>query len=177
LIAIVFPASEGHQYFPDIDANAGRMGVVWQDNREEACYRVQLPIGDDTDATACGYDGTNAYFTFSFDGETFAPSTKVSDVGHQASYEMFSNRDLPFQGDYNWISLALRPDGTVFAYMTWTDNRDVQVGTDPREEEQDGFDVVQCRTEDEEGVFSADTCANAGGLDQNIYGNSAEFPA
>jgi hypothetical protein len=30
----------------------------------------------------------------------------------------------------------------------------------------------------EDGVtYGADTCANAGGLDQNIYGNSAEFPA
>jgi hypothetical protein len=174
----VDPTPEGHQFFPDIDAHAGRMGVVWQDNREEQpCYSVQLPIGNTSDATACGYEGTNAYFSYSFDGETFGASTKVSDVGHQASHEMFANRDVPFQGDYNWISLALRQDGSVFAYFSWTDNRDVQVGTDPREEEQDGFDVLQCRTETEPDVWSADTCANAGGLDQNIYGNSAEFPA
>jgi hypothetical protein len=56
----VGPAPEGHQFFADIDAHAGRMGLVWQDNREEACYDVQLPIGDDTDATACGYDGTTS---------------------------------------------------------------------------------------------------------------------
>jgi hypothetical protein len=87
---------------------------------------------------------------------------------------MFGDRQIPFQGDYNWISLAERADGSLFGYFTWTDNRDVVEGTDPREAEQDGFDVLQCRTATD-GVFSADTCANAGGLDQNIYGNSLEI--
>ena len=26
--------------------------------------------------------------------------------GHQSQYEMFGSRDIPFHGDYNWISLA-----------------------------------------------------------------------
>jgi hypothetical protein len=79
--------------------------------------------------------------------------------------------------------------------MTWTDNRDVVEGVDPRETEAedgfvDGFDVLQCRVDlgEEEGdgtsggprsrndaPYSGDNCGNAGGLDQNIYGISAEF--
>jgi hypothetical protein len=32
--------------------------------------------------------------------------------------------------------------------MSWTDNRDVVPSTDPREiEEQEGFDVLQCRVD------------------------------
>jgi hypothetical protein len=33
-------------------------------------------------------------------------SIQVSSVGHQSQYEMFGNRDIPFHGDYNRISLA-----------------------------------------------------------------------
>ncbi len=170
----VDPAAKGHQFFPDADAFAGNLAVVWQDSRTDECYSVQLPMGNDTDAQACGYpeapetDIVNTFVAVSDDGETFGASTKVSDVGHQPEYEMFGNRNIPFQGDYNWISLA--QDGTeVFAYFAWTDNRDVVPGDDLREATQDGFDVHQCRTEE---ALEPDTCPNAGGLDQNIYGNS-----
>jgi hypothetical protein len=61
--------------------------------------------------------------------------------------------------------------GGLFGYFAWTDNRDVGKGSDPREAAQDGFDVKQCRTKTA-GEFGVDTCPNAGGLDQNIYGNS-----
>ena len=61
---------------------------------------------------------------------------------------MFGNRQIPFQGDYNWVALAF--DGTtgnLFGYMGWTDNRNVLAGTDIRETDYvDGFDVNQCRT-------------------------------
>ncbi|HEX5951460.1 MAG TPA: sialidase family protein, partial [Actinomycetota bacterium] len=164
----------GHQFFPDIDALGGTLAVVWQDSREDPCYSVQLPMGNDEGAVACGYPGSpetnvvNSFVAVSDDGETFPVTSKVSDVGHQPQYEMFGGRNIPFQGDYNWISLA--QDGTeVFAYFAWTDNRDVVPGEDLREATQDGFDVHQCRTED---ALEPDTCPNAGGLDQNIYGNS-----
>jgi hypothetical protein len=56
--------------------------------------------------------------------------------------------------------------------MTWTDHRDVVPGTDPRYpvDGTDGFDVLQCRAANPDGTFGPDTCPNAGGLDQNIYG-------
>jgi hypothetical protein len=65
---------------------------------------------------------------------------------------MFGERNIPFHGDYNWISLAntdpANPESPLIAYMSWTDNRDVVSGTDPREgSEQDGFDVKQCRVD------------------------------
>jgi hypothetical protein len=175
--AVAVDPAGGHQYFPDLDAHAGRMGVVWQDSRTDPCYSIQLPFGNTADATSCGTNIVGTLFSYSFDGTTFAPGEAVSDVSHQPQYEMFGGRDLPFQGDYNWIQLASQADGSVFAYMTWTDNRDVREGEDPRETTQDGFDVWQCREDLGGGVFGVDTCANAGGLDQNIYGNSAVFPA
>jgi hypothetical protein len=109
---------------------------------------------------------------------------------------MFGERNIPFHGDYNWISLAntdpANPESPLIAYMSWTDNRDVVSGTDPREgSEQDGFDVKQCRVdlgEDTQGdrgagprarrdqPFSGDNCANGGGLNQNIYGSSLRLP-
>jgi hypothetical protein len=34
----------------------------------------------------------------------------MSSVTYQPSYEMFGNRSIPFQGDYNWIALAFDGD-------------------------------------------------------------------
>ena len=106
---------------------------------------------------------------------------------------MFGNRDIPFHGDYNWIALATDTDGSLFGYVTWTDNRNVVPGQDPRELEaqdgfDDGFDVLQCRDDLADSVtgvldpamplarrdapFGGDTCGNAGGLDQDIFGIS-----
>jgi len=105
------------------------------------------------------------------------------------------HRNIPFHGDYNWISLANTdpedPSSPLLAYMSWTDNRDVVAGADPREDEQDLFDVKQCRVDlgdDTDGdrgdgplarrdqPYSGDNCANGGGLNQNIYGNSLLLP-
>jgi hypothetical protein len=163
----------GHQYFSDIDANAGTIAAVWQDSITDPCYSVQLPFGNTAGATSCGTNIITTRFSASDNGTTWGPAQTVSSVSHQPQYEMFSNRDIPFQGDYNWISLV-DAGAAVFGYMSWTDNRDVQVGTDPREETQDGFDVRQCRTETD-GTFGPDTCPNAGGLDQNIYGTAVDF--
>jgi hypothetical protein len=162
----------GHQFFPDADALAGRLAVVWQDSRVDPCYSVQLPIGNTPDATSCGDEVVNTYVAVSTDGETFGPALQASTVANQPQYEMFAARQIPFYGDYNWIQLAELPDGSLFGYMTWTDNRDVVMGEDPREDPQDGFDVDQCQ--DSSG---ANLCPNSGGLNQNIYGNSITIPA
>ena len=92
-------------------------------------------------------------------GESWSDSIQVSSVGHQSQYEMFGNRDIPFHGDYNRVSLADSgdPDHALFADMSWTDNRDVVPSTDPREiEEQEGFDVLQCRVDLAEDTQSRD---------------------
>jgi hypothetical protein len=51
----------------------------------------------------------------------------------------------------------------------------VVAGTDPREggdSDTDGADVKQCRAQNPDGSFGPDTCPFAGGLDQNIYGDT-----
>jgi hypothetical protein len=191
------PGDPGHQYFGDIDAYAGWLVAVWQDNRTDDAYGVQLPIGNRLDgqgrAVATGTDAVATYAAVSEDGVAWQPLGQVSAMTHQSQYEMFGSRDIPFQGDYNWVAIA-DGNGTVagglFAYLAWTDNRQVAAGEDPRETQAedgfvDGFDVLQCRVDlgrDESEVnlgiplaradapFTGDNCGNAGGLDQDIFG-------
>jgi hypothetical protein len=196
----VDPNARGHQFFADIDALDGRLGVIWQDSRTDPAYSVQYPIGNLLDAlgravSSPGTNEVNSFFAHSTDGIAWS-SALASSVGHQSQYEMFGSRNIPFHGDYNWISLARRPDGSLFGYMTWTDNRDVVPGPDPRELEadgfDDGFDVAQCLidlaqsdgselAEDiplarRDAPYSGNNCGNNGGVDQNIYGTSVMFP-
>jgi hypothetical protein len=164
----------GHQYFSDVDALGGKLVAIWQDNRTDDAYSVQLPIGNTRDAqgrpVASGTDVVGTYWAVSDNGVSFTAMGELSSVTHQPSYEMFSNRQLPFQGDYNYVALAFDTAGTMFGYVAWTDNRDVRPGVDIRETDYvDGFDVWQCRTPT---ALEPDTCPNAHGLDQNIYGNS-----
>ncbi|MBA2345155.1 MAG: exo-alpha-sialidase [Rubrobacter sp.] len=187
--------AKGHQFFSDIDAFRGQVAVVWQDSRTDPAYSVQRPIGNTAAAVSPrGTNEVNSFFSHSGNGTNWADSRKVSSTGHQSEYEMFGSRDIPFQGDYNWISLANTdpddPDSPLRAYMSWTDNRNVVPGTDPREEEQDGFDVRQCRTDlgkntqsrddgplaRRDAPFTGDNCGNGGGLDQDIYGSSLLLP-
>jgi len=98
----------------------------------------------------------------------------MSSATHQPSYEMFGNRQIPFQGDYNWVALAFDGPDSLFGYLAWTDSRDVRPGVDIRETDYvDGFDVFQCRTP---AALEPDRCPNAHGLDQNIYGQSLTLP-
>jgi hypothetical protein len=101
------------------------------------------------------------------DGATFA-YTLASSVATMPQYEQFGGRDVPFFGDYNYISAV----GTT-ALMSWTDQRDTVAGTDPRYtngDGTDGFDVLQCRAANPDGTFGSDTCPDSGGLDENTYG-------
>jgi hypothetical protein len=164
---------KGHQYFPDGDALDGRLAVVWQDSREDNCYSVQLPVANAADATNCDAHALNTYAAVSTDGVHFGSSLVASSVGQMPQYEMFAAVTVPFLGDYNWIDLVPAGDGSLFGYMSWTDNRDVVPGNDPRETETDGFDVSNW-VENPDGTFTRQF--NLGGLDQNIYGNSITIP-
>jgi hypothetical protein len=178
--ATVDPQAAGHQYFPNIEYNKAtdKLGIVYYDSRADPFYSVLRPIGNQANPpggsglSSCGSSSSvpcnvlNTFIATSSNGLTWTP-TLVSTVGHQPQYEMFGDRDVPFHGDYLWIDAK----GTTF-FGAWADNRDVVPGSDPRESVQDGFDVLQCRTANPDGSFSADNCANAGGLDQNIYGGT-----
>jgi len=172
-VAVDPAGGRGHQYFSDVDALGGKLVAVWQDNRTDDAYSVQLPIGNTRDALgrpiSSGTDVVGTYWSVSDDGLLFTPMGELSSTTHQPSYEMFGGRSVPFQGDYNYIALAF--DGaSLFGYAAWTDNRDVLPGDDIRETDyDDNFDVHQCRTP---AALEPDTCPNAHGLDQNIYGQS-----
>ena len=120
----VDPAPTGHQFFPDIDALKGQLAVMWQDNRTDPPIRVQYPIGNMRDAegraVSSGTNIVNSFLAHSTNGTTWSRSRRCPRQAHQSQYEMFGSRNIPFHGDYNWISLAERPDGTLIGYMAWT---------------------------------------------------------
>jgi hypothetical protein len=180
--------AKGHQFFPDIDANAGELHVVWQDSRNDtASGPPSTPSGGDyrtvpianrwvssnpPGSVSVGVGvGVQTFYAVSTNLGTSWTERLVSSAAQMPQYEQFSNRDVPFFGDYNYISAV---GNTVF--MTWTDQRDpaeTKPGTDPRYtngDGTDGFDVHQCRVQSTDGSWSADACPNAGGLDQNIFG-------
>jgi hypothetical protein len=174
---IVDNQTTGHQVFPDISADGGVLHALWWDSRNDPCRSVQLPIGNCPDrSTDASLDVYAAMSTNN--GGAWTGKARVTDVSTNPNYEQFDNRQVPFAGDYLWVTSV----GT-FSYGVWTDWRNTVAGNDPRETVPDpddaNADVVQCRTSsvvtDKKGnrstVFSGDTCPHAGGIDQNIYGD------
>jgi hypothetical protein len=163
------PQPVGHQFFPDVNADGGRLFAIWHDSRNDPGYSVQNPPGNATAKDASGFHlatrGLDTYGASSTDGGATWSQVRLSTVTQQPNYEMFGDRRVPFHGDYNYISSV-----DAFAYGTWTDTREVRPGDDPRYAGGEGFDVWQCRTQAADGTWGADTCPNAGGLDQDIYG-------
>jgi hypothetical protein len=170
--------ARGNQFFTDIDANGGKLHVMWQDTRASTAtgpdgsfitvpFENQWVAANPPGAVSSGPGVESFYSTSSNAGGSWT-TTKVSSQAYKLQWEQFGGRDLPFYGDYNYISAV----GSK-ALMTWTDGRDVMPGTDPRYtngDGTDGFDVLQCRTQNADGTFGADQCPNAGGLDDNIWG-------
>jgi len=160
--------SVGHQLFPDINADGGVLHALWHDSRNDTCYSVQNAIGDCTQKDPSGFhtastNGLDTYAAISRDGGAAWTTSRLSSMSQKPDYEMFGDRRVPFHGDYNYVSSV-----GAFAYNVWTDNRQVAPGDDPRYTGGEGFDVLQCRGTT--APFTADTCPNAGGLDQDIFG-------
>ena len=184
--ARIDPQLKGHQFFPDIDADNGRLHAVWQDSRNDcAAGPPSTPSGGDFRTVpfsnrwvgspppgsvrcgpAAGQGLAAVHATSSNDGASWTSSI-VSTVETMPQYEQFGNRDVPFFGDYNYIDAS---GGVVL--MDWTDERETVSGTDPRYtngDGTDGFDPIQCRVF-ASGAWGPDNCPNAGGLDQSIFG-------
>jgi hypothetical protein len=163
------PAS-GHQVFPDISVDGGTLFAIWWDSRNDPAYSVTRPIGND--ASGLTTASLDVFWTTSTNrGGTWTTASRLTDTTTNPNFEQFSNRTVPFAGDYLWVSSV---SGT--AYAVWTDWRNTVAGQDPREattNDSDGLtaDVVACRT-NTGGVWSGDRCPHAGGIDQNIYGSS-----
>ena len=60
-----------------MDALGGKLVAVWQDNRTDDAYSVQLPIGNTLDAqgrpVSSGTDVVGTYAAVSDDGASFTP--------------------------------------------------------------------------------------------------------
>ena len=175
----VDPQPKGHQFYSDVDAYAGKLHVVYHDTRSDTAtgppgtvgdFRT-IPFSNQWVGGAVGsihtQQGVETWYSRSVDGGTSWTRQRVSGGSYPLNYEQFGNRDSPFFGDYNYVSATASN-----VLMAWPSGQDVVPGNDPRYTDgngTDGFDVLQCRTF-ANGVWSADTCPNAGGLDQNIYG-------
>jgi hypothetical protein len=162
----------GHQFYPDISADGGVLHAIWYDTRNDPEYSATRPICNDEDGvtSAC----LDVFGTTSTDaGETWATATLMTDEPSNPNYEQYDDRAVPFIGDYTWVTSM-----GAFAYGTWTDLRNVVQGEDPREAEEGEdadattADVKQCREHTDEG-WTGDQCPHDGGLDANIYGDTA----
>jgi hypothetical protein len=163
------PQATGLQRFPDISVDQGSMHAIWWDSRFDPCYAPARPLGN------CANKSTVASLdAFAASGSAatliWSPSVRLSTFTSNPNYEQYSGRTVPFGGDYLYISSV---GGS--SYGVWTDWQDVVPGLDPREggdSDMDNADVLQCRTQNPDGSFSADMCPWAGGLDSNIYGST-----
>jgi hypothetical protein len=159
----------GHQTYPSISSDGGVLHAMWWDSRNDPAYSPLRPIGN----TASGHTtrALDVYATRSMDrGANWTTPVKLTDYRSNGNWEQFSNRTVPFGGDYLWITSM-----GSFAYSVWTDWRNTVAGSDPRESgdgDNDGADVKQCRAFDAaSGTYGPDTCPHSGGLDQDIYGD------
>ena len=164
---LIDPQENGHQAFPDINADAGLLYTVWWDSRNDPAYSPKRPIGND--AAGVTFASLEARSASSTDrGLTWVRSgAPLSSVMSNPNYEQFDNRSVPFAGDYLWITSVGNQ-----AFATWTDWRNTATGVDPREPgSTDRADVKQCRTFNATTkAWSSDACPHDGGLDQDIYG-------
>ncbi|MCA1830608.1 MAG: hypothetical protein LC663_03730, partial [Actinobacteria bacterium] len=169
--ALIDDQAVGHQVRATIGVDAGTLHVLWWDTRNDPSYSVQLPPGNDADGSV--HPAVDVYAAKSTDfGSSWTDITKITDVMSNPNYEQFSNRTVPFAGDY----LGITSHGD-WAFGAWTDWRNTVGGLDPREgatdSDADGADVVQCRTYSSSSAsWSGDQCPHDGGLDQDIYGDT-----
>jgi len=132
--------SVGHQLFPDIAADGGVLHAVWWDSRNDPAYSPTRPIGND--AAGVTVASLDVFGARSSDfGATWTAQSRLTDVTTNPNFEQFSNRSVPFAGDYLWVTSA-----GSFAFGVWTDWRNTVAGSDPREgaaEDNDAADVKQ----------------------------------
>jgi hypothetical protein len=156
----------GHQFFSAISADGGVLHALWWDSRNDTAYSAKRPIGNDASGNVTA--SLDVYATTSSNGgSTWTSPIRVTAASTSPNYEQFSDRTVPFAGDYLWVTSV----GT-HAFGAWTDWRNTVSGTDQRESSGagEGADVHQCRTFSS-GAWTSDQCPHDGGIDQDIYGS------
>lgn len=163
----------GHQMLPDIASADGTIDVVFYDSRHDPAYSPHRPPGLTADGKNSG-PAVDTIVARSADGGATWSETTVSSVASNFNYELGATLQLPFFGDYIYISAT---HGAVHA--VWTSNQDVVPGVDPRQgpDDADGFDVyAPCTWSPDDinaGDYSSpgvsDPCLSQGGKDSNIY--------
>ena len=129
-------------------------------------YSAKRPIGNDASGNVTA--ALDVYAATSADrGSTWTNLTRVSTLTTRPNFDQFSDRTVPFAGDYLWVTSV-----GINAFGAWTDWRNTVSGTDPRESSGsgEGADVHQCRTFSS-GTWTSDQCPHDGGIDQDIYGS------
>ena len=147
----------GHQLFPAISVDGGVLHALWWDSRNDLNYSPQRPVGND----AAGNVGPSldVFSSKSIDGgNTWRTAVRLTDTTTNPNFEQFSNRAVPFAGDYLWITSIGQ-----FAFGVWTDWRNTVAGNDPRETggPNEGADVKQCRTFNPVSGWSGDQCCGS----------------
>lgn len=158
--------SVGHQLFSAVSVDGGVVHVLWWDSRNDPCIRRRVPLGTMRRAwwdrrSMCTRRNRPM-------AARRGLRRRLTTVASNPNYEQFSNRTVPFAGDYLWVTSKGN-----FAFGAWTDWQNTVAGADLREAggSADGADVKQCRTFDPVlKAWSGDQCPHAGGIDQDIYG-------
>ena len=171
--------AKGHQFFPDVDANAGSLHVVWQDSRNDtATGPPSTPSGGDYRTVpianrwvSSNPPGASRWASASGSRRT----TRSRRTSGSASPPSRSRRGRRCPSTSSSATATSRSSGTTtrsrrsVAPSSWTgrisairSRRSPGPTRGTRSTGRTGFDVLQCRTATASG-FTADGCPNAGG--------------
>src|SRR5205814_6308145 len=102
--------------------------------RLDPAYSPKRPVGNDANGKTS--PSLDVWAARSVDhGTTWTDKIRLTEVTSNPNFEQFSNRAVPFAGDYLWVTSL-----GDFAYGTWTDWRNTAAGPDPREAKADDND-------------------------------------
>ena len=167
---LLAPTARGHQFFPDINADGGVLHAVWHDSRNDPAYSVQYPPGNngavrDAAGFAAATHGLDTYAASSTNGGTAGRSP-----GSPAPARCRTTRCSATGGSRSTATTTTSPPwgrSPTTPGPTPGRSRPATTRATPAAK-----DSTSCSAAPRmpTGTWSADTCPNAGGLDQDIYG-------
>jgi hypothetical protein len=103
----------------------GKLFAVWHDSRNDTGYSLRNPPDNATAKDAQGFhvatQGLETYGASSINAGATWSITRLSTQTQMPNYEMFGDRQVPFHGEYNFVSSV-----NGFTYGTWTVTRQVK---------------------------------------------------